>query len=389
MEIAIIEVRYPYKMSYLDEWLKAWTLVSKKVRVFNVLKNSEVNDLKKSVSKFDLIVILHSVTADSNKWLRDMVPVLTKRKCQIILFVGNEYSNPWLSMESRLQNIADIQPEVVATQLSQEAGEFLYESSGGVIVETPHALPRRELGENFNSIRNIDLGFRGFEYPWFILDSDRNSVVKDVSDFYKLQNLNVDTSNHERLNKEKWYNFLTSCKTTVASEGGSNFVFKTDKVWTEALRFLESSNAGKFLGNDFAGASLLRVLPGNLKKILRDVGKMLGQQQGATSELSSEILSGVLSKIHVDDFKYVSGKALTSRHMDAIYCGAWQILTPGQYNGILQPGSHFTLWNSISPEEAFREVEEAIALKRNLSIYEELIGENSYQSRIQNLLARL
>ena len=42
MEIAIIEARYPYKMSYLDEWLEAWKAHADYTEVFNVLKDSEV-----------------------------------------------------------------------------------------------------------------------------------------------------------------------------------------------------------------------------------------------------------------------------------------------------------------------------------------------------------
>ena len=51
MEIAIIEARYPYKMSYLDEWLEAWKTHADYTEVFNVLKDSEVKNLKKSKQK--------------------------------------------------------------------------------------------------------------------------------------------------------------------------------------------------------------------------------------------------------------------------------------------------------------------------------------------------
>jgi hypothetical protein len=376
-------------MSYLDEWLNAWKLASRQAQTFNVLNNSELKKLQKSLSNFDLIVILHSVTADSNKWLNDLINILSGRKCPLILFVGNEYSNPWLSIEKRLENIKQINPEVIATQLTQKSGEFLYEGLGAKVVETPHALPLRQSSSDHKIDRHLDLGFRGFDYPWYLLDSDRNDIVEEVKDFYFSSKLSVDVSKSERLDKENWYKFLKSCKTTVASEGGSNYIFRTDEIWAEALTYLDSVSAIKYLSNDFFGAKLLRSLPGSVKSNLRLIGKFLGKEQGATSTLSKEVLHQVLSRIDVNDYQHVSGKALTSRHMDAIYCGTWQILTPGDYNGVLTAGNHYSAWDATNPRSVLLEVEEAVKSNKSANIYEELIQTNSYQSRINRLLDRL
>jgi hypothetical protein len=389
VEIAIIEARYPYKMSYLDEWLNAWKLSAEGSQEFNVLKDSEIKALEKSISRFDLIVILHSVTADSNKWLNDLSGALSKRSCPIILFVGNEYSNPWLSMEVRLQNIAKIAPDIIATQLTQESGDFLYQGLCTMVVETPHALPFKENSNEKETKRNLDLGFRGFDYPWFLLDTDRNRIVEEVENFYLSSNLSVDISKSERLDKRSWYDFLSRCKTTVASEGGSNYVFRSDDVWVQALRYLDSVSAKKYLANDFRGAKLLRSLPSSVKTNLRSIGKIVGKEQGAMSLLQQDVLEEVLSRINVDDYQFVSGKALTSRHLDAVYCGTWQILTPGSYNGILKAGSHFSAWDAKNPTSVLQEVEEAINSGKSLSIYKELIQDNSYVSRISKLMDRL
>jgi hypothetical protein len=376
-------------MSYLDEWLNAWKLASRQAQTFNVLNNSELKKLQKSLSNFDLIVILHSVTADSNKWLNDLINILSGRKCPLILFVGNEYSNPWLSIEKRLENIKQINPEVIATQLTQKSGEFLYEGLGAKVVETPHALPLRQSSSDHKIDRHLDLGFRGFDYPWYLLDSDRNDIVEEVKDFYFSSKLSVDVSKSERLDKENWYKFLKSCKTTVASEGGSNYIFRTDEIWAEALTYLDSVSAIEYLSNDFFGAKLLRSLPGSVKSNLRLIGKFLGKEQGATSTLSKEVLHQVLRRIDVNDYQHVSGKALTSRHMDAIYCGTWQILTPGDYNGVLSAGNHYSAWDATNPRSVLLEVEEAVKSNKSANIYEELIQTNSYQSRINRLLDRL
>ena len=389
MEIAIIEARYPYKMSYLDEWLEAWKAHADYTEVFNVLKDSEVKNLKKSISKFDLIVVLHSVTADSNKWLSDLYETLSKRICPTVLFVGNEYSNPWLSMELRLQNIARISPDIIATQLPQRSGDFLYAGLGAKVIEIPHALPLKPPVEIQQPKRELDLGFRGFEYPWFLLDSDRNRILKDVSELYSSKNLSIDVSTTERLDKDDWYSFLKSCKTTVASEGGSNYIFRSDEIWLEALRFLDSLSSRKLLGNDFPGAKILRSLPVSIKSNLRSIGKFLGKEQGATSVLPPAVLDEVLSRINVEDYQFISGKALTSRHLDAIFCGTWQILTPGSYNGVLKAGIHYSEWDATNSKSVLEEVEEAVHSDKSSRTYEDLIQENSYQSRINKILDRL
>ena len=389
MEIAIIEVRYPYKMSYLDEWQQAWQQAFPKFKTYNILKESEISDFKKSQARFDLIVVLHSITADSNKWLKDLEVTLNSRQCPVILFVGNEYSNPWLSMETRLRNIRQINPEIIATQLIQKSGDVLYSDCGGKVVEIPHALPKRKPTHHAQEARTADLGFRGFEYPWFLLDTDRNQVVREVSDYFVSSGQRVDISNSQRLDKDAWYSFLRECKTTVASEGGSNFVFKTDDGWIEALSYLQSTEGKKFVNNDFFGAKLIRSMPSGVKDILRSVGKILGKEQGATSVLPKEVLDRVLSRINVNDYDFVSGKALTSRHLDAVFCGTWQILSPGYYNGILTPGLHYSVWDPNNPETVLQEVNTAIETNRPESVYGELFEKNSYRSRINELLDTL
>lgn len=389
MEIAIIEVRYPYKMSYLDEWQQAWQQAFPKFKTYNILKQSEISDFKKSKARFDLIVVLHSITADSNDWLKELEVTLDSRECPVILFVGNEYSNPWLSMETRLKYIRRINPEIIATQLTQVSGDVLYSDCGGKVVEIPHALPKRKPTHHAQGSRTTDLGFRGFEYPWFLLDTDRNQVVKEVSEYFVKSGLRVDVSNSQRLDKDEWYSFLRDCKTTVASEGGSNFVFKTDDVWLEALEYLQSTKGKKFVNNDFPGAKLIRSMPSGVKDTLRSLGKFLGKEQGATSVLSLDILDGVLSRINVNDYDFVCGKALTSRHLDAVFCGTWQILSPGYYNGVLIPGLHYSVWDPDNPETVLQEVSSAIETNRPEIVYEELLEKNSYRSRINELLDTL
>jgi hypothetical protein len=389
MRIAIVEARYPYKMSYLDEWISAWASNFQICDVYNVCKKRDRDRLEKKILSYDLVVALHTITADSNLWLKKLQPIVKNRKCPLILFVGNEYSNPWLSMEQRLSNIAELGPEIVATQLPSEAGKFLYGDLCARVVEIPHALPKRITPENREPERNIHLGFRGFLYPWYLLDDDRNSIVTEVSRFYEELNLRVDVSTTERLDKDHWYQFLQSCVSTVSSEGGSKYVFRTDDVWREALSYLMEVNGNKYLKNDFRGSGVLRMLPYDLKKQLRQVGDLFGVSHGGSGDESSEVLMEVANKVRPQDYEYVFGKGMTSRHLDAVACGTWQILTPGTYSGVLRPHEHYTPWDSADPTRSYKEALSNIESGRNLEIYNELETSNSHESRISTLLREL
>jgi hypothetical protein len=386
MKIALIQAKYDYKMSYLDEWATAWKTLSQNVEIFNILNLGSVKNLAKTSGEFDLIVILHSATADSNLWMKKIIHAIEKRRCPVILFVGNEYSNPFLSMEERLEDISKLNPDILATQLALDSGRILYAGICKQVVEIPHALPRRRFEKPNQNFRKIDLGFRGYEYPWYLLDTDRNDCVTEVGNFFAKKGFRVDMSFSERLGKEDWYTFLKDSKLTVASEGGSRFVFLSDQVWTSALRLLEGRDKKSYIRNDFLGSNQARRLPYPVKEYLKKIGRILGREQGATANFSEKFTKDLFSEINIEGFPYVNGKALTSRHMDAIACGTWQILSPGEYNLVLKAGQHYTEWNSSNPEGSLLHVNESIRDAKPLEIYEDLYQEHSYASRIQKIL---
>ena len=66
MYLGLIEARYDYQMSYLDQWAIAWRGAASKMENFNIVRNGELERLLKKANQFDLLVVLHTVTADSN-----------------------------------------------------------------------------------------------------------------------------------------------------------------------------------------------------------------------------------------------------------------------------------------------------------------------------------
>ena len=88
----------------------------------------------------------------------------------------------------------------------------------------------------------------------------------------------------------------------------------------------------------------------------------------------------------------VSGKAISSRHFEAIGAKACQILIEGEYNGILQADVHY-----ISVKKDMSNIDDAIERLRNVDYrtamvdrtYDYVISAHTYQHRVNSLVDRL
>ena len=390
MYIAIVESKYDYQMSYLDEWRSAWERVASRLLNVNLANGKGLNTLKKELKSIDLIVVLHSATADSNLWLSKLTQCIDKVvNCRIVLFVGNEFSSPWLSTSKRLENIINLSPSLIATQLDIQTANWLYDSTKAKIVSAPPGIPKFNYNSE-NELKPIDFSYRGFVYPWYLLDNERNLTVASVlSEAEKLQ-LKIDYTQSARLGKQDWMKLLSNSKLTASSEAGSRFVFNNDNVWSELLDYL-SIGKRKFtnIPNDSNGMSLMRKFPTPLKSFLRKIARLIGVNQGSLYKPSNSEEEVLLKLVHPEEFEYRNGKCISSRHMDAIACRTWQILTPGSYNGILQEGIHYSRWQQDGLDKTLilalnsqREGNAEIA-------YQDLIKKNSYDARVLNILASL
>ena len=389
MRIALIEAFYDYNMSYLDEWRNAWTENSGSVISINLLKSRDIKTLEKSIPELDLIVMLHTVNGDSNQWLPRVIPALQRRKCKLVTHVGNEFSSPWLSMETRLDHLRQIAPDIIATQISLKSAEWLYRSSNAKVVFAPHGMPTLD-SISVKNQRNIDLGLRGFKYPWFLLDDERNNTIDEVLNVSRNLGFKVDSSSTKRFGRDEWFEFLSRTKITTSTEAGSKYVFDTDEVWQPALRAIaKEAGITRQLESDAVGMKFARQLPAPLKLKLRKFARVLNIEQGAVAEIDENLAARLYSMTKFEEYPSVDGKALSSRHLDSIATGTWQILRPGEYGGILIPGSHYSLWDKNNGESILNDARNAFHDGRAEKARSSLQGGNSYSSRVQDILKHL
>jgi hypothetical protein len=374
-------------MSYLDQWKSAWLNSSTKFEVFNLAQSGSIKKLSSKIRHFDLIVVLHTVAADSNSWLEKLSKISDQSRPAMVMFIGNEFSSPFLSTEKRLDLIAKISPEFIASQLPIDSAKWLYGRVGSKVIAAPPGMPLLTTKDKSTS-RDIDLGFRGFRYPWYLMDNERNNIVDQVIDIFKNQNLVVDASHEKRLNSSEWFGFLSRSRFTVSSEAGSKYIFRDDQVWNPVKEYFATEKKFSALDNDVSGMNLLRRLPSPLKSILKKFLSSLGLNQGSLYKPDSKELEKLMSLVELEKYESRNGKCISSRHFDAIAAGAWQILAPGKYNELLIPDTHFTPWEDINN---FRALIENEVSRKSLSIqaFDDLSQNHSYGARVNTILREI
>jgi hypothetical protein len=376
-------------MSYTEDWRDAWTKRATNVINVNLINGRGIGRLNKEYQTLDLIVILHSATSDSNIWLAKLLKNLkTRPSCKIVIFVGNEFSSPWLSTETRIENLKNMSPDLIVTQLEIGTGKWLYEKTGAQVISVPPGIPNYEYSSVIK--KSIDLSYRGFIYPWYLLDDDRNSTINSIIKEATELRWHTDFSQSSRLGRNDWMALLSNSKLTMSSEAGSKFVFRTDEVWDELLEYMKIRKY-KFtnISNDASGMTLLRLFPTPIKKLIRKSLSRVGVSQGSLYVPSSEEEERLLNLIKPNNFEFKVGKCISSRHLDAIACRTWQILAPGKYNGILQEGKHFSWWDSSNPSGSLASAMNNQFEGRAEIAYQELIKDNSYDARVTGILAAL
>jgi hypothetical protein len=242
--------------------------------------------------------------------------------------------------------------------------------------------------KNRSTSRDIDLGFRGFRYPWYLMDNERNNIVDQVIDIFKNQNLVVDASHKKRLNSSEWFNFLSRSRFTVSSEAGAKYIFRDDQVWSPVNEYFTTEKKFSALENDVSGMNLFRRLPSPLKSMLKKFLSNLGINQGSLYKPDSKELEKLISLVDLEKYESRNGKCISSRHFDAIAAGTWQILSPGKYNDILITTTHFTPWENTND---FKTLVENEVLRKSLSnqAFDDLSQNHSYGARVNTILREI
>lgn len=395
--VAVLHARYGTRASYYDDWLDAFARArALRVESFNAALAKGRRRFARRVREFDVLVLLHSCTADTMDFADALRPALQARRGTLVAFVGNEVNLPGSPMAPKIAFLGDVGADIVATQLLREAGEWLYAGTGARVLALPHALnpdafPTTAAPEQ----RAVDIGARSFRYLPHLGDDDRNRLLDYFASTRFEPALRVDISTSERFTRTDWCAFLNRCRGTVSNEAGS-FYLERDDATLEAIRAWllarQRAHGGLLIRADSPLRRLARKLPWSVKQRL---ARWLASGPVRHESLASGEVS--FAEVHERFFRDrpaapVYGKCISSRHFDAIGTRTCQIMFAGRFNDLLRAGEHYL---ALAPD--FSNVDEVLRRFRDRALVTEMVGRtreyvldaHTYDHRIRALVAAL
>jgi len=371
----ILTLEYPNRASYYSDWSNAFSN-SKHFRcqVANLFHLGP-RRLGRVVDEYDAIVALHSCNSDTLDYFEPLAPVLgNRRKAKLLSFVGNEFNSPYVSMPKRVALLREARCDLIATQLLQEAGEFLYSGTGARIISVPHALnPNAFRPGPKDSARHLDIGVKGYRYPAFLGDDERNRIVAYFLANASRHGLLIDISEDKRLGRRKWADFLADCRGTISTETGSWYLDRDDALIIGIREYFRLKRTGIVISNESWLRRVARHLPTPVKSALWQVLRRGPVGFEVFDDFATPFAD--LETLFFREAKRspVYSKAISSRHFDAIGTKTCEIMLKGRYNDILVADTHYL---GIEPD--FSNIEHVIRRFKDPA-ERQLIVESAYQ----------
>jgi hypothetical protein len=339
----ILTLEYPNRASYYSDWRDAFLnsahFMCRVVNLFHLGPKK----LARVIEEFDVVVLLHSCNSDTLDYFEPLSAVLAnRRRAKLLSFVGNEFNSPYVSTPKRVALLRESRCDIIATQLLQEAGDFLYGGIDARVVSVPHALnPSAFTPGPIDGERRLDIGVKGYRYPPFLGDDDRNQMLAHFLANASRQGLVVDISEDKRLGRRQWSKFLADCRGTISTETGSWYLERDDVLMTRIREYFKSKRTGIVISNDGGLRRLARHLPSPVKAAL---WPMLHR-----GPIGFEVFDDLATPFEDLDQRFfreakrspVYSKAISSRHFDAIGTKTCQIMLKGRFNDILIADTHY------------------------------------------------
>ncbi|TVO72437.1 glycosyltransferase [Sedimenticola selenatireducens] len=394
ISVLVLYADYSVRASYYDDWIEAFI----ESRFFNTVSiNICDSDIKRklyhALPDMDAVVLLHSTNADQLFYLEPIVPILENCKAKVFSFVGNEVNLPGAPIEPKRKILSQLNPDYIATQLLQEAGDYLWGDIAPV-VSVPHALnPKSFFKTTLLKERPLDLGVRSFRYPPHLGDDDRNRLMDYFQVISDSRGLRVDIG-EERLDRQGWAAFLNSTRGTLATEAGSWYLSRSDQFIDDIQNYVRSQNRRGIVLS--AENSRLRRIAHKLPWWVRQLilkalrGGPIRYESTLTSELSFDEIYEKFFKSRERAPVYT--KCISSRHFDAMGTGTGMILFKGRYNDILVPDLHY-----FALEHDFSNIDEILARFEDPGQLQDIteaslehaLGHHTYTHRVETIASIL
>lgn len=347
----VLALVYPHRAAYYDDWADCLTSSPHfSSDVCNIL-GLEPAELARKLKNCDVVVLLHSCFGDTTKDIGRLSDALRDRgKARLVAFVGNEFNSPYAPMAEKRETLRACRPDIIATQLLKEAGDFLYQDIVPSVIALPHALnPEAYAPGPDGAKRDRDIGVRNFRYSPLLGDQERNEIIDYFAREGADHGLSVDIDFERRFVREDWSRYLASCRGTVSSEAGSWYLDRDDALMRRVFAHVNENRAGLVIDDATPLRHLVRRLPLPVKSMIGWVLRRGPVKYAAfeDSQLDFEELNERFFKDAPRCPAY--SKAISSRHFDAVGTKTCQILIKGRYNDILEADTHYL---AVAPDHS-------------------------------------
>ena len=328
-------------LGYVDDWKS--TLASRNDAECTFINVANLVELwgakaKKAINSADLVIVLHSALGDDTTNLQMVTSLLKDRKGSLAVFIGNEY----VDLKQKKRFLKASQANYVCSQLPEAAAHFVYDGIDDIsVIEMPHGLNPSRFNIKSKQKKENQFCFRGAKYPAWIGDSERNRFIATIKDRAQRMSAPSDIQ-HGNISAGQWARLLNISKGTIGAEAGTYFLDRNNEI-IDALKRVRELDA------DFDFAEFVSSL----------------------------------------GIKYVSGKAISSRHFEAIGCGTVQLLLEGSYNNVLVKDVHY-----LSVKHDYSNLDEKLDefddhdRRQELAFcaLEHVLDKHTYDKRIDQLL---
>lgn len=347
-----LHARLPYRLqatpysslSYIGDWVEAFQGSPRlQAQLCNVCDLAALAHWLRRLREFPLIFVMHSANGDGLGFLMRLCNQLRKRAGLLVVFVANEYNH----LGAKRAFIRDAEADFAATQLPSAAAEWLYADCGRARPLSAFAAlnVRAFPAPPSNVARRTDLVFRGSQYALALGDDERTRAVVGVQEEGKRAHLQVDIA-FTRTKSSEWAQMLAESNGIPGAESGTYFLERDSSTYHRAEAY---------------------------------------------ERLHPETdLAEMRTKFYSSGVWPVSGKMLSSRHLEPMGTKTCQLLVEGEYNGVLKPDEHF-----IPLTKDLSNVREAVEKFRDASYRQRLVdtaydlamSQLTFERRVEQVLA--
>ena len=345
LNILVLYCAYTTRSNLLDSLYSFRRYTSHRIYYFNIAARGLPQIL--ADASWDLIVfhtLFFSKKFDRDRQLEvfDKVAALSENPSPKILSPQDEFINSDIvcnfARSIGAQTICTVQPPSVWPEIYGElTGVELRSVLTGYIDPARVAKSVKYLVSSHQ--RTIDVGYRtiGKPVPWF----GRHGFLKETiahrfSAALSLTGMSssISTEDKDALVGDDWYDFLGNCKYMLGVEGGTSIYDRDGSIKAKVDEFLKNRPMASF------------------------------------DLVESECFKGIDGKFR--------GFAISPRHLEACMTGTCQVLTEGEYGGILKPYEHYIpVFKDLSNTEEVVRIIESDHLR-------EAIVANAYRDIVQS-----